>query len=195
MIKLWYNNIIIIKVGDKMIELLSPAGNFESLKAAIEAGCDAVYLGGTLFGARAFANNFNDEEIVEAINYAHLYGVKVYITTNILIHEHEVKHFLEYIEFLHRNNVDAVIIQDLGMLDLVHKTFPNLEIHASTQMHIHNIDGVVMAKNLGVKRVVLARETPIEVIEDIKNKVDIDLEIFAHGALCVSYSGQCLFSS
>jgi len=183
------------KVGVFMIELLSPAGNMESLKAAIEAGCDAVYLGGTLFGARAFANNFNDEEIVEAINYAHLYGVKVYITTNILIHEHEVEHFLEYIEFLHKNNVDAIIIQDLGMLDLVHKTFPNLEIHASTQMHIHNLDGVIMAKKLGVKRVVLARETPIEVISDIKKKVDIDLEIFAHGALCVSYSGQCLFSS
>ena len=178
-----------------MIELLSPAGNMESLKAAIEAGCDAVYLGGTLFGARAFANNFNNEEIVEAINYAHLYGVKVYVTTNILIYEHEVEHFLNYVEFLHKNNVDAIIIQDLGMLDLVHKTFPNLEIHASTQMHIHNLDGVIMAQKLGVKRVVLARETPIEVIEEINKKVSVDLEIFAHGALCVSYSGQCLFSS
>lgn len=178
-----------------MIELLSPAGSMESLKAAIEAGCDAVYLGGTLFGARAFANNFNNDEMVEAIKYAHLYGVKVYVTTNILIYEREVERFLEYIEFLHRNNVDAVIIQDLGMLDLVHKTFPNLEIHASTQMHIHNLDGAIMAKKLGVKRVVLARETPIEVIQEIKDKVDIDLEIFAHGALCVSYSGQCLFSS
>ena len=178
-----------------MIELLSPAGNMESLKAAIEAGCDAVYLGGTLFGARAFANNFNDEEIVEAIKYAHLYGIKVYVTTNILIYEHEVEHFLNYIEFLHKNNVDAIIIQDLGMLDLVHKTYPNLEIHASTQMHIHNLDGAIMAKKLGVKRVVLARETSIEVIEEIKKKVDVDLEIFAHGALCVSYSGQCLFSS
>ena len=178
-----------------MIELLSPAGSMESLKAAIEAGADAVYLGGTLFGARAFANNFNDEEIIEAIKYAHLYGVKVYVTTNILIYEHEVEHFLEYVEFLHKNNVDAIIIQDLGMLDLVHKTFPNLEIHASTQMHIHNLDGTIMAKKLGVKRVVLARETPIEVIEEIKKNVDVDLEIFAHGALCVSYSGQCLFSS
>lgn len=178
-----------------MIELLSPAGNMDSLKAAIEAGCDAVYLGGILFGARAFANNFNNEEIIEAINYAHLYGVKVYVTTNILIYEHEVERFMEYVEFLHKNNVDAIIIQDLGMLDLVHKTFPNLEIHASTQMHIHNLDGVIMAKKLGVRRVVLARETPIEVIENIKKNVDIDLEIFAHGALCVSYSGQCLFSS
>lgn len=177
------------------IELLSPAGSMDALHAAIMAGCDAVYLGGTLFGARAFANNFNDDELIEAINYAHLYGVRVYVTTNILIYEHEVEHFLNYIEFLHKNNVDAIIIQDLGMLDLVHKTFPNLEIHASTQMHIHNLDGVCVARKLGVKRVVLARETPIEVIKDIKKNVDVDLEIFAHGALCVSYSGECLFSS
>lgn len=177
------------------IELLSPAGSFESLIAAVEAGCDAVYLGGTLFGARAFANNFSDEELVKAINYCHLYGVKVYVTTNILIYEHEVERFLKYVEFLHKNNVDAIIIQDIGMLDLVHKTFPNLELHASTQMHIHNKDGVIMAKKLGVKRVVLARETPIEVIDDIRKNIDVDLEIFAHGALCVSYSGQCLFSS
>jgi len=179
----------------KKIELLSPAGNMESLVAAVQAGCDAVYLGGTLFGARAFAGNFNNDEIIKAINYCHMYGVKVYVTTNILIYEHEVERFLNYIEFLHKNNVDAVLIQDLGMLDLVHKTFPNLEIHASTQMHIHNLDGVIMANKLGCKRVVLARETPIELVKEIKEKCDVDLEIFAHGALCVSYSGQCLFSS
>ena len=179
----------------KRIELLSPAGNMDSLIAAVQAGCDAVYLGGTLFGARAFAGNFNDDEIIEAINYCHLYGVKVYVTTNILIYEHEVDKFLKYIEFLHKHNVDAVLIQDLGMLDLVHKTFPNLECHASTQMHIHNLDGVVMASKLGCKRVVLARETPISLVKEIKEKLDVDLEIFAHGALCVSYSGQCLFSS
>lgn len=178
-----------------MIELLSPAGSMDSLKAAIAGGADAVYLGGTLFGARAFANNFNDEELVEAINYAHLYGVKVYVTTNILIYEHEIERFLKYIEFLHRNNVDAIIVQDLGMLDLIHKTFPNLEIHASTQMHIHNLDGALMAKKLGVKRVVLARETDIIKVKEIIEKAKIDVEIFAHGALCVSYSGQCLFSS
>ena len=179
----------------KRIELLSPAGNMDSLIAAVQAGCDAVYLGGTLFGARAFAGNFNDDEIIEAIKYCHLYGVKVYVTTNILIYEHEVDKFLKYIEFLHRHNVDAVLIQDLGMLDLVHKTFPNLECHASTQMHIHNLDGVIMANKLGCKRVVLARETPISLVKEIKEKVNVDLEIFAHGALCVSYSGQCLFSS
>ena len=141
------------------------------------------------------AGNFNDDEIIEAIKYCHLYGVKVYVTTNILIYEHEVEKFLKYIEFLHKHNVDAVLIQDLGMLDLVHKTFPNLECHASTQMHIHNLDGVIMANKLGCKRVVLARETPISLVKEIKEKLDVDLEIFAHGALCVSYSGQCLFSS
>ena len=179
----------------KRIELLSPAGNMDSLIAAVQAGADAVYLGGTLFGARAFAGNFKDEELIEAIKYCHLRGVKVYVTTNILIYEHEVERFLNYIEFLHKNNVDAVLIQDLGMLDLVHKTFPNLECHASTQMHIHNLDGVIMANKLGCKRVVLARETPISLVKEIKEKIDVDLEIFAHGALCVSYSGQCLFSS
>ena len=179
----------------KKIELLSPAGNMDSLIAAVMAGCDAVYLGGTLFGARAFAGNFNNDELVEAIRYCHSYGVKVYVTTNILIYEHEVEHFMEYIDFLHKNNVDAVLIQDLGMLDLVHKTYPNLEIHASTQMHIHNLDGVIMANKLGCKRVVLARETPIDLVKEIIEKTNIDIEIFAHGALCVSYSGQCLFSS
>lgn len=179
----------------KKVELLAPAGDFSCLKAAIEAGCDAVYIGGKLFGARAFSSNFTDEEIVKAINYAHLYGVKVYVTTNILVYEKEVDSFLEYISFLHRNNVDAVIIQDLGMLDLVRKTFPNLEVHASTQMHIHNLDGASFMEKLGVKRVVLARETSVSKIKEIKENTNIDIEIFVHGALCVSYSGQCLMSS
>lgn len=177
------------------VELLAPAGDFSCLKAAIEAGCDAVYIGGKLFGARAFSSNFTDDEIIKAINYAHLFGVKVYVTTNTLIYDKEVEHFLEYISFLHKNNVDAVIIQDLGMLDLVRQTFPNLEVHASTQMHIHNLDGASFMEKLGVKRVVLARETSISKIKEIKEKTNIDIEIFIHGALCVSYSGQCLMSS
>lgn len=177
------------------VELLAPAGDFSCLKAAIEAGCDAVYIGGKLFGARAFSSNFTDDEIIKAINYAHLFGVKVYVTTNTLIYDKEVERFLEYISFLHKNNVDAVIIQDLGMLDLVRQTFPNLEVHASTQMHIHNLDGASFMKKLGVKRVVLARETSISKIKEIKEKTNIDIEIFIHGALCVSYSGQCLMSS
>ena len=177
------------------VELLAPAGDFSCLKAAIEAGCDAVYIGGKLFGARAFSSNFTDDEIIKAINYAHLFGVKVYVTTNTLIYDKEVERFLEYISFLHKNNVDAVIIQDLGMLDLVRQTFPNLEVHASTQMHIHNLDGTSFMEKLGVKRVVLARETSISKIKEIKEKTNIDIEIFIHGALCVSYSGQCLMSS
>ena len=112
----------------KKIELLAPAGNMECLRAAVMAGCDAVYLGGTLFGARAFAGNFTDEELKEAVNYCHLYDVKVYVTCNILIYEHEVEHFINYIRFLHQISVDAIIIQDLGMLDLVHQKFPNLEL-------------------------------------------------------------------
>ena len=179
----------------KKIELLSPAGNMESLKAAIEAGCDAIYLGGTMFSARAFANNFTNTELIQAIKYCHLYGVKVYVTCNILIYEHEVDKFIEYVSFLHQNNVDAILVQDIGMADLIHQKFPNLELHASTQMHIHNLDGVEMAKKLGFSRVVLARETPIEVIEDIIKKTNVDIEVFAHGSLYVSYSGQCLFSS
>ena len=176
-------------------EILAPCGNMDSFYAAIEAGCDAVYLAGKMFGARAFSKNFTNEELIYIINYAHLYGVRVYVTCNILIYESEVDKFLEYIEFLHKNNVDAVIMQDLGMIDLVHKTYPNLEIHGSTQMHIHNLDGVKMAEKLGLKRVVLARETPIEVIKEIKENSNIDLEIFVHGALCASYSGMCLFAS
>ena len=179
----------------KKVELLAPAGNMDSLKAAVMAGCDAVYLGGVLFGARAFAGNFTNEEIVYAINYAHLYGVKVYVTINTIIYDSEVERFLDYVRFLHKNNVDAVIIQDIGMFDLLRKKFPNLELHASTQMNIHNHDGALLAKKLGFKRVVVARETPIDVIKKIKEEIDIEIEVFIHGALCVSYSGECLLSA
>lgn len=177
------------------MELLSPAGNFECLKAAIEGGCDAVYLGGKLFGARAFSNNFTDDELIEAIKYAHLYGVKVYVTVNTLIYEREVDTFLNYVDFLYKNNVDALIIQDVGMMDLIRKIYPSLELHASTQMHIHNIEGVKLVEKLGLKRSVLARETSIDTIKYIKENTNIELEIFVQGALCISYSGQCLMSS
>ncbi len=179
----------------KKPELLAPAGNMEALKAAILAGCDAVYLGGKCFGARSFSKNFTDEEMIEAISYAHLYGVKIYVTMNTLIYESEVTHFLEYVDFLYRNNVDALIIQDIGMMDLIRQTYPDLELHASTQMHIHNLEGVQFVEEIGLKRVVLARETPISLIKQIKEKTNIELEIFIHGALCVSYSGECLMSS
>lgn len=179
----------------KKIELLAPAGNMGCLKAAIQAGSDAVYLAGYMFGARSFAGNFSDEELIAAIKYAHLYGVKIYVTVNTIIYENEVNMFINYIDFLHKNNVDAIIIQDLGMLDLIRKTFPNLEIHASTQMHIHNKEGVMFAKKHGIKRVVIAREVDVEEIKKIKEIIDVELEVFSHGALCVSYSGQCLMSS
>ena len=176
------------------MEILSPCGSMNSFYAAIEGGCDAVYLAGKMFGARSFANNFSNEELIYVINYAHLYGVKVYVTCNILVLEREVSKFIEFISFLYKNNVDAVIMQDLGMIDLVHKKFPNLEIHASTQMHIHNLDGALMAKKLGIKRIVLARETPLKEIIKIKKYSGLEVEVFVHGALCVSYSGNCLFA-
>ena len=152
-------------------------------------------MAGYSFGARAFATNFSDEEIIEATSYAHLYGVKVYITVNTIVYENEVELFMNYIDFLHRNNVDAIILADLGMFDLIRKTYPNLEIHISTQMHIHNVSGAVLMKALGAKRVVLARETNIDTIKEIKEKSDVELEVFVHGALCFSYSGECLMSS
>lgn len=178
----------------KKVELLAPAGNMENLKYAVMAGCDAVYLGLKKFGARAFSSNFSDSEFIEAVNYCHLYGVKVYVTLNTIIYDYEVEDFLETVDFIHKNNVDAVLIQDLGMLDLVRKTYPNLEVHASTQMHIHNLDGVKVLERLGIKRAVLARETSIDTIKHIKENSNIELEVFVHGALCVSYSGECLMS-
>ena len=179
----------------KKIELLAPAGNMECLKAAINAGADAVYLGGKLFGAREFASNFDNDEIIETINYSHLYGVKVYVTVNTIIYEHEVERFLNFVDFLVKNNVDALIIQDIGMMDLLRRIYPRLELHASTQMHIHNLKGAKIIEKLGLKRAVIARETSIEAIKEIKQNTNIELEVFIHGALCVSYSGQCLMSS
>ena len=177
-----------------MTELLSPVGNMECLKAAINAGCDAVYLAGINFGARSFAGNFSNEELIEAINLCHLMGVKVYVTVNTLIYDSEVDRFIKYIDFLHTNNVDAVIMQDIGMIDLVRKTYPNLIIHVSTQAHIHNLEGAKLCEKLGVKRIVLARETPIELVKEIKENTNLEIEIFVQGALCMSYSGQCLLS-
>lgn len=179
----------------KKPELLAPAGNFASLIAAIEGGCDAVYLGGKLFGARAFSQNFDNDELEKAILYAHSYGVKVYVTVNTLIYESEVDNFMEYVDFLCKIGVDALIMQDIGMMDLVRQTYPDLDIHASTQMHIHNLEGVQLVEKLGLTRAVIARETDYETIADIKKKTNIELEVFVHGALCISYSGQCLMSS
>lgn len=174
-------------------ELLSPVGNWDSLEQAIHNGCDAVYLGGKKFGARAYADNFSEEEMVNAIKYCHLYGVKIYVTVNTMIYETELEECLRYIRFLHQNNVDAVIMQDLGLIKLVRETYPNLEIHASTQMHTHNVEQLKLLESLRVKRVVLVRELSIEEINSFHTSMEI--EAFIHGALCISYSGQCLFSS
>lgn len=176
-----------------MKELLSPAGNIECLKSAINNGADAVYLGGKSFGARAYAGNFNNEELLEATNYAHLYGVKIYVTVNTIIYNNEIEEFLDYIKYLYQIGVDALIMQDIGMISLVRKKFPNIDIHASTQIHNHNNEGIKLLKDLGVTRVVLDREMSLEDIEKIN--VDIEKEVFIHGALCNSYSGCCLFSS
>lgn len=174
-------------------ELLSPVGSMEALYQAIHNGADAVYLGGKKFGARMYADNFTKEELKQAIDTCHLYGVKIYITVNTIIFDTEIEEFLDYIEYLYISGTDAVIMQDVGMISLVRKCFPALEIHASTQMHNHNKEGVTLLKELGVKRVVLARELSLKEISDIN--VDIEKEVFIHGALCVCYSGCCLFSS
>lgn len=179
----------------KRPELLAPAGSMDALYAAIEAGCDAVYLSGKRYGARVFASNFSDIEIIDAVKYSHLYGVKVYVTVNTIVFEEEVDDFIKYIDFLHSNNVDAVIMQDIGMVDLVRKLYPNLEIHISTQMHVHNLEGVKFFENLGLQRVVVARETSIDDIRKMKKNSNVEIEAFVHGALCISYSGQCLMSS
>lgn len=177
------------------VELLSPAGNMESLYAALYGGADAIYIGNKTFSARALIDNFTHEEIIKAINICHLYGVKLYVTLNTLIYEMEIESFLKEVEFLYKHNIDAIILQDIGMMDLLRKKFPNLELHASTNMHIHNLEGVKLLESLNIKRVVLARETDFEVLKTIKEQTNIDLEIFIHGALCISYSGQCLMSS
>lgn len=177
------------------VEILAPCGSLETLKMAVNCGADACYLGLNNFGARAFAPNFSHEEFIEAINYAHLCGVKVYVTLNTLYNEDELQNVMKEVRFLYENNVDALIIQDLGLLYLLSVNYPDLEIHISTQMHIHNAQGVNFFKDFpNVKRVVLARETPLSVIAECQ-KLGIDIEIFAYGALCVSYSGQCLMSS
>ena len=177
------------------IEILSPAGTMESFYAALLGGCDAVYLSGYQFGARSYAGNFSMEELKEVIEIAHLYQVKVYVTINTMIYEREVENLIHYIDELVTYHPDAFIIEDIGMFDLIHQRYPKLELHASTQMHLHNQSGVEFAKKIGLKRAVIARETPIEEIKKIREQVDLPIEVFCHGALCISYSGQCLMSS
>ena len=176
-----------------MKELLIPVGSMDSLIVALKSGADAVYLGGKRFGARAYASNFDEEEMVRAIKLCHLYGVKIYVTVNTLIYESEMKDALSYLRFLHENGVDAVIIQDIGLISVARKYLPNLEIHASTQVHNTNQDGIKLLEDLGVSRVVFARELSVNQINNINTKME--KEAFIHGALCICYSGECLFSS
>lgn len=177
-------------------ELLAPAGSFEILKAVIEAGADAVYVGGNRFGARAYANNFTEEELLEAIDYVHLRGKKLFLTVNTLLKNKEIEQELyEYLLPYYERGLDAVIVQDFGAISFIQKHFPNLPIHTSTQMTITGVEGAKLLKELGVERVVLARELSIAEMKEIREETGVELEAFIHGALCYSYSGQCLFSS
>ncbi len=177
------------------IELLSPAGNFEALVAAISGGADAVYVGGKNFGARAFAGNFDAEELRLAVEYCHLHGVKLYVTVNTLVYDREFSELLDYAVHLYKIGVDAIICADLGAIRRIKQRVPNLEIHASTQMSVHNTSGTFSAYDLGCTRVVPARELSLPDIKKIVDESPCEVEIFLHGALCVCYSGQCLFSS
>ncbi|HEY9245777.1 MAG TPA: peptidase U32 family protein, partial [Candidatus Methanoperedens sp.] len=176
-------------------ELLAPAGSKDALIAAVGNGADAVYFGGKLFSARRYASNFTNDELEMAIDYAHLRGVKAYVTVNTLIKDSELEEALEYLQFLCNCGADAVIIQDLGILGVLRDELPQLPVHASTQMTIHNAEGVKFLQEMGVKRVVLARELSLGEIHAIKSKTSVEIETFIHGALCFSYSGQCLLSS
>ena len=177
------------------IELLAPVGSMESLYAAVNNGADAIYLGGPKFSARAKAIEFDNEKMKVAADYCHSYGVKIYVTMNTILKEKELKDAIKYAGYLYEIGIDALIIQDLGFLKLIKEKYPDFEVHASTQMTIHNGEGAVYFTEKGFKRVVLSRELSLEEIEYISKDLGIETEIFVHGALCVSYSGQCLMSS
>ena len=178
-----------------MCELLAPAGNFECVKSAVQNGADAVYFGSNFFSARAFANNFDNDQLIQAINYAKLRGVKTHLTLNTLLKDSEISKALEVAKFAYEFGIDAIIVQDLGLASLLQKNFSDLPLHGSTQMSIHNLEGALELQNLGFKRVVLSRELSLHEIEYVTKNSDIEIECFVHGALCISYSGQCLFSS
>jgi putative protease len=178
-----------------MIELLSPVGDFECLKSAVQNGADTVYFGANLFNARAFANNFDDKLLEKAINYAKLRGVKTNLTLNTLIKNHELADAINLAKKAYQFGIDAIIVQDLGLARYLIKHFPGLQVHGSTQMSVHNLEGVKELQKLGFSRVVLSRELNISEIDYICKNSNIETEVFIHGALCISYSGQCLFSS
>lgn len=176
-------------------ELLAPAGDMECLYAAVEAGADAIYVGGRAFGARAYAKNFDKEELFSAVEYCHLHGVKLYVTVNTLVYNREMRELSDFVADIWESGADAVITADLGVIDEIKRRVPDLAVHASTQMSVHNTDGAEAAFRLGCERVVLARELSFENIKAVTEKSSAETEVFLHGALCVSHSGQCLFSS
>ena len=176
-------------------ELLAPAGDMDCLYAAVTAGADAIYVGGKRFGARAFAKNFDIDELASAVRYCHLHGVKLYVTLNTLIEDKEMADAVEYAAELYRIGVDALIVADLGVISAIRRYIPDLEIHASTQMSVHNSLGARVAADMGITRVVPARELPLADIKSIVENSPCEVEVFLHGALCVCHSGQCLFSS
>lgn len=181
--------------NENKFELLAPAGSFEIFKAVIAAGADAVYVGGEAFGARAYANNFTDEELLTAIDYAHLCNKKVYLTVNTLLKNSEMDRLYDYLLPFYERGLDAVLVQDLGVLSYIRKHFPDLPVHTSTQMTVTGIEGARLLQSLGAERIVMAREVSLEEMRAIHEETGIELEAFVHGALCYSYSGQCLFSS
>lgn len=182
-----------IDMGNR--EVLAPAGTYECFRAAINAGADAVYLGGSMFGARAFAGNFEEAELIKAIRTAHLYGRKVYLTVNTLLRNDELEKLVQYVKPYYEEGLDAVIVQDYGVFAVLREAFPGLDLHASTQMTITGKYGAQLLKDMGAARVVPARELSAKEIRDIYDNVDVEIESFVHGALCYCYSGQCLLSS
>ena len=180
---------------ERMAEILAPAGDFDTLKAAVSAGADAIYLGGEQFGARAFAKNFTEEELCSAIDYAHLHGRKIYLTVNTLVKEREFDQLYGYLLPYYRQGLDAVIVQDMGVMEYIHRQFPDMDIHASTQMTVTNAISAEWLEKQGVARVVPARELSLPEIKEIRDRTDLEIECFVHGALCYCYSGQCLLSS
>ncbi len=184
-----------MKRKNELPELLAPAGDYKAMIAAILGGADAIYLGGEKFGARAYAKNFSEEELSSAIKLCHMWGVRVYTTLNTLIFDRELDDAVSYAARLHGMGVDALIVSDLGVISRIRKEVPELELHASTQMGVHNTEGVNFAAALGCKRVVLARECSSVDIKTITENSNAEIEVFLHGALCVCHSGQCLFSS
>ena len=180
---------------NRHVEILAPAGSYESLRAAVCAGADAVYIGGMQFGARAYAKNLTQEELEEAIDYVHIHGRKVYLTVNTLLKDKEIDQLYEYLKPYYERGLDGVIVQDVGAASYIREYFPGLAVHASTQMTITGRRGASFMKSQGIVRVVPARELSLEEIRIMKEETGLEVECFVHGALCYCYSGQCLLSS